>query len=133
VLDTNGNTQRPNGIEPPVYRLPKKTHVGAVHLLASDLARSLRYYERVIGLRPLAVEPERAVLGPRDERPLVELQTRRGVTPARRGAYGLYHFAILLPEPRSGDSLPTSRHLVSAWEWRITWSASRCTSGTPTV
>jgi catechol 2,3-dioxygenase len=29
---------------------------------------------------------------------LVSLQTKTGVTPARRGAFGLYHFAILLPD-----------------------------------
>ena len=38
------------------------------------------------------------MLGSHDERPLVELQTRAGVAPARRGAFGLYHFAILLPD-----------------------------------
>jgi catechol 2,3-dioxygenase len=98
VLDTNESRQLPYGIQPPSYRLPDKTHVGAVYLLVSDLPRSLGYYERVVGLRPLAVERERAVLGSSDERPLIELQTRPGVTPARRGAFGLYHFAILLPD-----------------------------------
>jgi catechol 2,3-dioxygenase len=98
VLDTNGSTQLPYGIQPPAYRLPHKTHVGAVHLLVSDLPRSLAYYEHVLGLRPLAVEHQRAVLGSHDQRPLVELQTRAGVAPARRGAFGLYHFAILLPD-----------------------------------
>jgi catechol 2,3-dioxygenase len=86
------------GIQPPAYRLPSKTHVGAVHLLVSDLPRSVAYYEHVLGLRPLAVEQERALFGSHDERPLVELRTRAGVTPARRGAFGLYHFAILLPD-----------------------------------
>jgi catechol 2,3-dioxygenase len=98
VLDTNGSTQLIYGIQPPAYRLPSKTHVGAVHLLVSDLARSLTYYEHVVGLRPLAVDHESAVLGSHNERPLVELQTRAAVTPARRGAFGLYHFAILLPD-----------------------------------
>ena len=98
MFDTNGSTQLTFGIEPPAYRLPNKTHVGAVRLLVSDLPRSLAYYEHVIGLRPIAVEPEHAVLGSHDERPLVELQTRRGVAPAQRGAFGLYHFAILLPD-----------------------------------
>ena len=96
MLDTDGTTP-PYGIKPPAYRLPNQTHVGAVHLLVSDLPRSLAYYEHVVGLRPLAVEQTRAVLGSRDERSLVELETRGGVTPARRGAFGLYHFAILLP------------------------------------
>jgi catechol 2,3-dioxygenase len=98
VFDMNGNTQLSYGIQPPVYRLPNKAHVGAVHLLVSDLARSRAYYEQVVGLRPLAVEHGRAVLGSHDERPLVELQTRAGVRPARRGALGLFHFAVLLPD-----------------------------------
>jgi catechol 2,3-dioxygenase len=86
------------GIEPPAYRLPDKTHVGAVHLLVSDLPASLAYYEQVIGLRPLVVEPARAVLGAHDGRALVELATRPDVAPSRPGAFGLFHFAILLPD-----------------------------------
>jgi catechol 2,3-dioxygenase len=86
------------GIQPPAYRLPNKTRVGVVHLLVSDLPRSAAYYEHVLGLRPLAVEQERALFGSHDEHPLVELRTRAGVTAARRGAFGLYHFAILLPD-----------------------------------
>ena len=69
-----------------------------MHLLVSDLARSLAYYERVVGLRALDVQPERVTLGSADERPLVSLQTRPGVSPARAGVFGLYHFAILLPD-----------------------------------
>jgi catechol-2,3-dioxygenase len=69
VLDTNGSTQLPYGIQPPAYRLPSKTQVGAVHLLVTDLPRSLGYYEHVLGLRPLAVEPGRAVLGSHDNVP----------------------------------------------------------------
>jgi catechol 2,3-dioxygenase len=33
-----------------------------------------------------------------NDRPLVSLRSTTGVVPARRGAFGLYHFAILLPE-----------------------------------
>jgi catechol 2,3-dioxygenase len=33
-----------------------------------------------------------------NDRPLMTLQARPGVTGARRGAFGLYHFAVLLPE-----------------------------------
>ncbi len=93
----NMSTQPSYGIQPPAYRLPNGTHVGAVHLLVSDIARSRAYYEQVLGLRPLAVGHERTVLGSHDDRPLVELQTRVGVKPSRRGAFGLFHFAILLP------------------------------------
>ena len=87
------------GIAPPVHRLPDATHLGAVHLLVSDLARSRAYYEEVLGLGALAVDRDRVTLGSRhDDRALVILHTRPGVTPARRGAFGLFHFAILLPD-----------------------------------
>ncbi len=87
------------GIAPPAHRLPDATHLGAVHLLVSDLARSRAYYEEVLGLGALAVDRDRVTLGSRqDERALVILHTRPGVTPARRGAFGLFHFAILLPD-----------------------------------
>jgi catechol 2,3-dioxygenase-like lactoylglutathione lyase family enzyme len=70
-----------------------------VRLQVSDLRRSIEYYERVIGLRVQREADSAAVLGPHgDDRPLVHLQSRSGVLPARRGALGLYHFAILLPD-----------------------------------
>src|SRR6476659_8070300 len=94
----DGSTQPTYGIQPPAYRLPNETYVGAVHLLVSDMARSRAYYEQVVGLRPLAVGHERTVLGSHDQRPLVELQTRAGIEPSRAGAFGLFHFAILLPD-----------------------------------
>lgn len=98
MRDTDGDAQLPYGIRPTPYHLPDKTHVGTVRLLVSDLRRSLRYYEQVVGLHPMSVGTDRAVLGSQDEHPLVELQTEPVVTAARRGAFGLYHFAILLPE-----------------------------------
>ena len=88
-----------NGISSPAFRLPDSTHVGCVHLQVSDLRLSLAYYEQVIGLRVLAEANDVATLVARgDDRPLVTLHTVAGVTPARRGSYGLYHFAILLPD-----------------------------------
>ena len=87
------------GIFPSGFRLPAGTHVGAVYLQVSDLPRSLDYYQQVIGLRLYGSNDREATLGPTGEaRPLVVLQTRHGVSPARRGALGLYHFAILLPD-----------------------------------
>jgi catechol 2,3-dioxygenase len=87
------------GIAPPGFRLPEETHAGTVRLQVSDLARSLAYYQQVIGLHVRAATPDAAILGStRDDRPLVALHARPGVTPARRGALGLYHFAILLPD-----------------------------------
>ena len=87
------------GVPPARFRLPNAAHPGAVHLQVSDMRRALEYYERVLGLRAHDVSHTSAVLRPHgDERPLVTLQTRPGVTEARRGAFGLYHFAILLPD-----------------------------------
>jgi len=87
------------GMPPPAFRLPEAAHVGAVHLQVVDLPSSLSYYEQVLGLRAHNVTDAAAVLSARgDERPLVILHTRPGLSRARRGAFGLYHFAILLPE-----------------------------------
>jgi catechol 2,3-dioxygenase len=69
-----------------------------VRLLVSDLRRSIAYYEQVIGFQTYSATTEHATLGPLGEqRPLLFLETRPGVVPSRRGAFGLYHFAILLP------------------------------------
>jgi catechol 2,3-dioxygenase len=70
-----------------------------VHLQVSDLQRSLSYYEQVLGLRAQSVTPASASLSAQgDETPLLTLRTERGITSARRGAFGLYHFALLLPD-----------------------------------
>ena len=90
---------RPYGVAPPAFRLPDATTLGPVHLQVSDLTRSLEYYQRVIGLRAGETADDTAVLTAHaDDRALIVLRSRPGVTRARRGAFGLYHFALLLPE-----------------------------------
>lgn len=86
-------------IAPPEYRLPDATHIGRVRLQVADIERSIGYYETVIGLRVLARDGNRAMLGAHDDdRVLVDLLEKKGVQPVpRRGRVGLYHFAILLP------------------------------------
>ena len=115
------------GVAPPGYRLPPATHVGVVRLQVADLARSLTYYERVLGLRVLERDAGSAKLGPveSDAAALVELHERRGAQPLpRRGRLGLYHFAILLPDRAAlgrfvrhladiGEYAGMSDHLVS--------------------
>ena len=91
--------ESPYGISSPAFRLPDSTHVGGVHLQVSDLRLSAAYYQQVIGLRVVKEANDVATLGARgDDRPLVTLHTAAGVTAARRGSFGLYHFAILLPD-----------------------------------
>lgn len=116
----------PIGISAPDYRLPDATHIGRVVLQVSDLARSLEYYEQVIGLRAIHRDVDRAMLGPHgEERVLVELREKRGAKMVpRTGLLGLFHFAILHPDRASlgrflghlaerGVPAAMSDHLVS--------------------
>jgi catechol 2,3-dioxygenase len=91
--------QQSYGLRPPGYRLPDATRLGAVHLQVSDLARSVAYYEQVLGLRAVDRTDAAATLGAADGHALVRLEARPGVRPAPpRATLGLYHFAILLPD-----------------------------------
>ena len=89
-----------HGIAPPGFRLPAETRIGTVRLQVSDLARSLAYYERVLGFRTLNRSGGIATLGPVDgDSPILELREKPGVNPVpKRGRLGLFHFAILLPD-----------------------------------
>lgn len=90
----------PYGLPPPRFRLPDDTRVGRVRLQVADLARSIDYYTTVIGLRLGTRTDTAATLhaGDAASAPLVEVHEKRGVEPVpRRGAFGLFHFAILLP------------------------------------
>jgi catechol 2,3-dioxygenase len=80
--------------------LPAETHVGAVRLQVADLRRSVDYYSSVVGLRVVEQNNNAVALGPHDSsKRLVLLHEKKGIQPApARGAYGLYHFAILMPD-----------------------------------
>jgi len=51
------------GVAAPRYRLPPATRIGVVRLQVADLARSLAYYERVLGLRVVRRDASGAALG----------------------------------------------------------------------
>lgn len=113
------------GVHPPGYRLPDATHVGPVRLQVSNLQQSLDYYESVLGVQRIPADHGDASLGASDGTPLIHLVEKRGVRPVpRRGAFGLYHFAILLPDRpflgrflahlrRLEESVGMADHLVS--------------------
>lgn len=114
------------GITPPGYRLPSATRLGRVRLQVADLARSLAFYEGVLGFRVIDRAAGRAVLGAHgDDRPLVELIEKPGARPVpRRGRIGLYHVAYLLPDRAAlgrfvrhladlGQPVGSADHLVS--------------------
>jgi catechol 2,3-dioxygenase len=91
------------GIKPPNYRLPDATRIGRVVLQVSDLARSLDYYQQVLGLRVIERSGNRAMLGGNgDDAVILELREKKGSRAVpRRGLLGLYHFAILVPDRAS--------------------------------
>src|SRR5665213_1975291 len=62
------------GEAPSGFRLPQATRLGSVSLQVADLARSLAFYEGVLGLRSVERDASRAVLAAHgDDTPLVEL------------------------------------------------------------
>jgi len=89
----------PYGIKPSGWRLPDATRLGPVRLQIADLARSVDYYERVLGFRAVDRGSDRASLAAHgDATVLIELRELRGARAVpRRGMLGLYHYAILLP------------------------------------
>ena len=92
--------ETPYGVAPAGHRMPGAMRLGPVHLQIASLARSLDYYQRTLGMRVLERGEHGAVLGAWDEPgPLVVLHEHAGATPVpRKGRFGLYHFAILLPD-----------------------------------
>jgi catechol 2,3-dioxygenase len=96
-------TDEQKGIRPRGYRLPETTHLGRVRLQVADLARSLLFYETVLGMRVINRTAYSASLGPHGEnREIVRLHQLSSARPVpRRGLLGLYHFAILLPDRAS--------------------------------
>ena len=88
------------GQPPRRFRLPAATRLGQVRLQVADLTRSFSFYQDVLGLRLVDGSGPRTVLAAEgDTSPLVELRELPGARPVpRKGALGLYHFAILLPD-----------------------------------
>lgn len=114
------------GEAPRGFRLPDDVRLERVVLLVADLARSLAYYETVLGLRVVERHGTRATLAAQgDDRILVELREQAGARPApQRGRLGLYHFALRVPDraalgrflrhlETTGSRVGAADHLVS--------------------
>jgi len=73
------------------------TKVRRVVLMVSDLNRSIKFYEEVIGLKTRKNEKNRAYLSPDGIRDLIILYQPENPEPAPAGSTGLFHIALLLP------------------------------------
>ena len=88
------------GLRPKGYRLPDESRLGAVRLQVSDLERSIKWYQDVLGLdvRDRA-GPSVSLVVRGESSALIELREKKGIRPVPRGGLlGLYHYAILLPD-----------------------------------
>ncbi|WP_170006196.1 VOC family protein [Bacillus fonticola] len=74
-----------------------ETFVGHVHLVVSNLERSVAFYRDLIGLRVYKEEGQKAFLTTDNEHTLIVLEELEGAVRKPRRSTGLYHFAILVP------------------------------------
>lgn len=81
-------------ISPPAAVLAPETRLGAVELTVTDLARSIAFYERSLGIR-LHSDDGAAAMGAGGEDLLVLVEDPRARRAGRHA--GLYHFALLHP------------------------------------
>lgn len=75
-------------------------YVSHIQLKVSNLARSLEFYEKVIGFRVLERNGDRVYLTTDGKSSPVSLVQIEDAAPLRRGQTGLYHMALLLPARR---------------------------------
>lgn len=98
------------------FRVHADTHTGPVHLAVSDLERSLRFYQDVIGFSLLAQHDGTAALTADDIAPLLLLTEQPNARARPPRTSGLYHFAILMP---SRAALARSLRRLADTRWPL--------------
>jgi catechol 2,3-dioxygenase len=99
-----------------VYTIDPDLRIGSVSLAVSDLARSVDFYQGVLGLPLISREGTGASLGPDAAHPSLTLGEIAHPTPLRPDATGLFHVAWLHP---SRAELAASVQRIAAARWLI--------------
>jgi catechol 2,3-dioxygenase len=112
--DSRANLRKP-------FQLPDEIRVSQVQLRTATLARSLEFYQRVIGLKSWQRGPSQASLSATEGGPsLLVIAEDPNAAPRPRRATGLYHFAIRYPV--RGDLADALRRITAA-EYPISGAA----------
>jgi catechol 2,3-dioxygenase len=104
--------------------LPAETRMGTVTLTSTDARALGDFYARVVGLEPRPDERGVALGVPDGDRPLVRIVDAPDA-PNGRGANGLFHLAVLLPD-RHGLAHAVRR--VAEHGWRLTGASDHFVS-----
>jgi catechol 2,3-dioxygenase len=72
-------------------------HIGLVTLRVANLDRSLKFYQGVLGFKPVERTAGKVSLGAESGPPILELHEAPGAPPAPPRSTGLFHAAIVLP------------------------------------
>ncbi len=95
-------------------RIDPALRIASVELAVADLARSVDFYGRVLGLSLSAHDDRQASLGPDRERPLLRLTELASPTGIPPRSSGLFHVALLHPT-RAGLAQTVLRLAQHRW------------------
>ncbi|WP_391120410.1 VOC family protein [Psychrobacillus sp. L3] len=79
------------------YQNKPYTFVELVELKVTDLERSLKFYEEVVGFKVLEKKGNKVLLTADGKVALLAIEQPENVVPKQENTTGLYHFALLLP------------------------------------
>lgn len=93
------------------FHKPPTTYVGKVSLKVADLARSIKFYEKVIGFKVLEKKEREVSFTADGKTVLLLVEQLETVEHKIMQTAGLYHFALLLPD--RSDLANIVRHFVN--------------------
>ncbi|WP_026475738.1 VOC family protein [Alkaliphilus transvaalensis] len=81
------------------YHRQPNLFVGQIEIKVSKIERSLRFYQDILGFSILEKGEDKVLLTADGKKPLITIHQPKGVLPKEERTTGLYHIAILLPQP----------------------------------